>query len=329
MKFRKSILFVSLLTSTLFTTSCNKKYEKLSSYYHNEISSFIYVDNNELLNLANNKQDFILFLWSDCGCGGPTDSVIQTFNSYIKDTKLIIYAISSTDYQKLPISKSENFPLYPTGIEASEKIPSLYFYNDGVLQKQYTYNSDFKSIDGINNIINDNVQKNGLKSLNTLIEYSYDTYTFNKFDYSSTTYLDENINSKNISICYSWNECGDCNSLKKILKSYFENNDKALYYFEVEYFRNQNNKETLWDDENNGFPYLYGFSSYRGGKVPTIVSYANGKVKDMIVYHNDIVVNNVIQESFFKELIGKTLSEEEQENYHKDKVLEYLNSMEV
>ena len=49
----------------------------------------------------------------------------------------------------------------------------------------------------------------------------------------------------------------------------------------------------------------------------------------MIVYHNDIVVNNVIQESFFKELIGKTLSEEEQENYHKDKVLEYLNSMEV
>ena len=77
--------------------------------------------------------------------------------------------------------------------------------------------------------------------------------------------------------------------------------------------RNNDNKEPLWDDEINGFPYKYEFSSYRGGKVPAIVSYENGNKVDYIIYHNDVINNNVVQESFFEELIGNSYSEEELE----------------
>lgn len=326
MKKRNILSFTLVTASLIFNTSCSNNVSKISSYYHNNIDSMIYVDSNKLKSMVSNKQDFILFLWSDCGCGGPSDSVISTLNKYINETKLIIHTISSTDYQKLPVSMSDVFPIYPTN--SNETIPSFYFYNDGKLLKKYEYSNDFLSIDGINNILKNYVNFNGLYSLNSLIEYEYDSYKFCQFDYSNTSLLDSSISNNKLTICYSWNECSDCNSLKKIINTYFESNYKKVYYFEVSYFRNNKSKETLWDDNELGFPYKYSFSDYRGGKVPTLVSYKDGEKYDMIVYHNDIVTDGLVDTSFFKDLIGKELSTDELENYHKNKIIEYISNLE-
>ena len=329
MKIKNIIKSGFIFCSMLSFAACNQNIEYISSYYAEGLDSFIYADNNKVIDLANNKQDFILFLYSDCGCGGNTDSVIATFQTFIKETNLVIYAIGASEYKKIPLSLESTFPLYPTSAEKEiNDIPLLYFYNDGKLSQTKTYTPDFKSVDKIKNIIFNVVLKNGYYLLNKYEKYTYETYDFYTFNYQNTELLDEKIQSEKVNDLYTWYKCGDCHSLKKYLKNTLNNNWNKLYLFEVDYFRNSDNKETLWDDEINGFPYKYEFSSYRGGKVPAIVSYENGNKIDYIIYHNDVINNNVVQESFFEELIGNSYSEEELETIHQEKIKNYIENME-
>ncbi len=312
---------LSLCSLTFFSCS-QKKNEKILKTYHEQIDSFIYADDKELIDLHNNSQDFILFLYSDCGCGGNSEIAISSFKDYIKENKTIIYATGEEDYLNLPLSLSDVFPKYPSEIkEKAKKIPSLYFYKDGNLIKSVSYSSKFNSSVDIAKIIDQYTYSNGKYCLNDLSEFKHKDEIFYKFDYENTIYLNSTINTKNACIYFYWKACSDCFSFKTYERKLFENYDSKLYYFDVNYFIT--NRDEHWYKENS-FPFKYQFSEYRGGKVPSIVNFVSGKKESFIVYHNDVKVDNVITESFFEELISQNLSEKEINDYEGNKVIEYI-----
>lgn len=323
---KKSIIFT--IPCLIFFSSCSNESEneKILSYFHEDLTSFVYTNDQELKLLSTNKEDFILFVFSDCGCGGHTDSVFTTMQKYISETHRLIYAIGDTDYKQLPISLSETFPLYPqNATEEIETMPALYFYKNGQRIFSQNYNESMLQLDTLSTIIENKTTPHGLYLLNDLDSYTYKGYDFFKIKENSTSLLDEKISQNECSILYSWKSCGDCYSLKQILSSYYLEQQTKLYFFEVNYYRNGENKATLWD---NGFPVKYQFSDYRGGKVPSIVHYKDSQRISFLVYHNDVVTDGIVTESFFEELIGSQKTEEEREQYHQEKVVEYLKDLE-
>lgn len=324
-------LLLLTLPFIFLSTSCEKKddFPKIFSYYQEKLETPVYIDNNELMTLYENSEDFILYLFSDCGCSQNSDTVLSTLKSYIKTSHRLIYAIGNTDYQKLEIKYQDNFPLYPSlSYEELEKIPALYFYKQGKLVKEQYFSQFMLDKDSLGSYIEDHSITYGVNVANDVTPYSYKGYYFVKMNEEGTTLLNGKVEG-NSTILFSWKECNDCFSLKSILSEYLMETEIKLYIYEVHHFRNGENKSTLWDDKENGFPYKYQFDSYRGGKVPSFVTYSNKKKVNMLVYHNDVVENGVVKESFFEELIGKKLSEEEREEYHKNKVIEYLNDLKV
>ena len=324
----KKILLLTL-PFLLLNVSCEKEeeHEMLFSYFQEKLDTLVYVDSSELMTLHNNEEDFILFLFSDCGCSDQNDNALATIKSYVNKTHRLIYTIANSDYQKLEIKYQDTFPIYPSdSYEELHTIPALFFYKHGQLIKKQYYDDFMLKVDSLGDFINKYANENGVNLINDVTPYSYKGYYFVKFKEETTTLLNDKIKGHN-TIYYSWKECLDCFSFKNILCDYYKENNLKLYMYEVHHFRNSENKETLWDDEENGFPYKYQFASYRGGKVPALVTYDNSKKENMLIYHNDVIENGVITESFFSELIGKTLSEEEREEFHKNKVLEYLNAI--
>ncbi len=320
-KIINSLFFFCSLIS--FFGCANKQKQKILSSYHEKIDSFIYVDEKEVQDLHKLNQDFILFVYSDCGCGGHTDAVIDAFQEYIKSSKQIIYAIGEDDYLNLPTSLEKDFPKYPSSIkEASKVMPSLYFYLDGELIKKVTYSEQFTKVNEIQSILNKYSTSHGVWYLNDLIKTYHKDVPFYRFELQSTYMLDDMIKN-DASVLYTWKSCSDCLSFKTYLRKLYHEFNGKLYSFEVDYFRNSTNKQALWD-ETGSFPYKYQFSSYRGGKVPVIVTYNNNIKKSMCVYRNDVVEDGTIKESFYEELVSKKMTQEEIDKYESEKMLSYI-----
>ena len=98
--------------------------------------------------------------------------------------------------------------------------------------------------------------------------------------------------------------------LNDFIKSY----NGTLYEYEVDYIRSKRNEDGSFNlDEFISFANEKEFSSYRGGKVPTIVTYENGKKIDMIVFSNDVIEEKdngyYVKESFFDSLVNKQNSD--------------------
>ncbi len=324
MRKKAALLSILLFSSFSFLIGCkNNKVEKILLDKHYNIDSMIYIDNNDLLSMHNKNQDFVLFVYSDCGCGGHTDLVISSLQEYIKESNSLIYSIESKDYKKLPISLEKDFPLWPSDlIEETKVLPWLNFYKDGKLTKKVNYEQKMETIDGLNNIISKYAYTNGKVCLNTISPYTHINFNFYKFDFSSTSLLDEVIKENPI-IEYTWKECSDCFAFKKYERELFENFDKKLYYFEVDYFRCNENKDELWE-QTNAFPYKYQFASYRGGKVPCFINYINGIKDEMSIFRNDVIKNGIIEESFYEELINKKMDRDELDKFESSKVLNHI-----
>ncbi len=332
MKGKKTLLTctcVALMAFPLFY-SCSSESpndSKIIPIFNEQINSLVYVDNNDLIEMSKNNQDYILLLFSDCGCGGNQDSVLSTFTEYVKETKMIINVIPSSIYKKLPISLEDTYPLYPeNALDELDQIPALMFYKDGKLIKKIKYTDEFKSKEKINKIIYQNVIQNGLYSLNNYLEYEYSkSYKFVRIDEANVNLLDEKIKGT-ASVYYTWKQCGDCFKFKHVLQDYLIEKPLPLYVFEVNHFRCQQNKQELWEKENS-FPYKYQFNEYREGKLPSVVTYANSEKMSYIVPFNDVIIDNVITESFFDELVGKNITEQELYNYHIKYLYEYFDSL--
>ena len=83
-------------------------------------------------------------------------------------------------------------------------------------------------------------------------------------------------------------------------------------------------KKENWDNWIN-FATKYGFVSYRDGKVPVLINYESGNATDLLVYHNDVIKDGVVEVSFFDDLIGQSLSDNELIKIHNERTIEFLD----
>ena len=328
MKLKKLLIFPLLIT--LFGSSCSNK-EKIIIEQKENIDSFVYVDDQELSTLITNKQDFVLVVGEN-GCF-TCNLIKPIIVEYIKKYDYIIYWVENHNYKNV-VDKFSNSD--DQKLKADIMSATILLFDEGITKEVIEYDDNLYYSDAQFELTLENkIKGSNIYSLNKIKSFTYSSnFSMYKFDYSDTEELDNKINSLDKSlVLYSWGPCPDCMRVKDdILDDYMTNKNRKLYTFEVSYFRN--------DYKNNPKPFdefadKYQFSSYRGGKVPSIVNYQNGEKLNMHVYFNDEYQKNEddsysIINSFNPALIntsyqnGKKMIEELRE-IHKNALITYLD----
>lgn len=310
--------FLALITVFLMLTSNSCSSNKMITIRCNmDNVNLIEINKEDLKEKITNKEDFLLIIQLE-GC-----SSCETFNNnvlkpFISKTHATIYGINS--YEVDAINGFENSPKYKLA-------PNIQIYKEGKSIKSFDYDdskSYFTNHEEFENFIAKYVR------LSNIIDVS-------------EAYLDQAIIDKQSFVLYiGWDKCGDCTLVKEnVLDEYLSKNksDMPIYYLEVDEYRR--NKPSSCPDISNATPedllfyeyYMkwlnfakkYNFDSYEDGKVPTFQYYENGVLKDMIVYKNDIIVDEIIVKSFYEELVNKKMETKELNDFHKNKVIEFLN----
>lgn len=328
MKLKKLLIFPLLIT--LFGSSCSNK-DKIIIEQKENIDSFVYVDDQELSTLITNKQDFVLVVGEN-GCF-TCNLIKPIIVEYIKKYDYIIYWIENHNYKNV-VDKFSNSD--DQKLKADIMSATILLFDEGITKEVIEYDDNLYYSDAQFELTLENkIKGSNIYSLNKINSFAYSSnFSMYKFDYSDTEELDNKINSLDKSlVLYSWGPCPDCMRVKDdILDDYMTNKNRKLYTFEVSYFRNDYTNNPKPFDE---FADKYQFSSYRGGKVPSIVNYQNGEKLNMHVYFNDEYQKNEddsysIINSFNPALIntsyqnGKKMIEELRE-IHKNALITYLD----
>ena len=315
MKRIKKFLMVLLMLFSM--SSCNKPVsDKFMLKANIENQTLIQLENNSLKEKIINEESFVLVILLN-GCSSCLSFKENVINPFINETKSTIYSIDS-----LLLDQSEQYENKPTYKVA----PSILIYKKGKLENIKAYKADDKTF----------------SDLDSFKEYLY-TYTIQpKMIELSEQFTDSKIANNDSFILYvGWYRCGDCISLNdEVITSYLKEKDITIYYLESDKYRsvkpleepilstNPTDEEIIakqnWDNWIN-FTSKYGFNTYRNGRVPSLIYFENGIAKEFIVYRNDVVVENVVVDSYYSELIGTNKSSEELTQYHNQKVIEFLN----
>ena len=281
-----------------------------------ENQTVVEIDNNELKKMIEDEKDFVLIIKLE-GCSSCESFQRDILNPFIKKTFVDIYSINAHEVDLM--YNVVNAPKYKLA-------PNIQIYNNGksIFSADYSDKKQyFKDVDSFEELLNEF----------TLMP---------KIIGVSESYLDNMIENKESFVLYiGWYRCGDCVSLMdNVLLNYInaKQTNQIIYYLEVDEYRK--NKPSALPNLDNATPedimfyeyYVkwlefakkYNFADYEDGKVPTLQYYELGQVKEMIVYKNDVIEDNVIIKSYYKDLIGQNLSSEELDNYHKDKVILFL-----
>ena len=305
MKKKNTFILIFVLSIILISLSSCTNTNKINSKRIKNIDSFIYIDEYELIDLLKHDQDFILVIGEN-GCS-TCDYIKTSFISFIKKYETLVYWIEYTSYQK--VANKEEYNL-KTNILTS----TVFLIDDGEIYKQIDYDAElYFSKDKLEFTLSKYISLKGIYDINDYEIYKYnEEVNMYKIDIESHDKLDELIYSNNrVSILYSWKECIDCQDFKKMfLNDFIKSYNGTLYEYEVDYIRSKRNEDGSFNlDEFTAFANEKEFSSYRGGKVPTIVTYENGKKIDMIVFSNDVIEEKdngyYVKESFFDSLVNK------------------------
>lgn len=328
MKLNKLLVFPLILT--LFGTSCSN-HKNIYIDQKENIDSFVYVDNSGLTSLINNKQDFVLVVGEN-GCS-TCEIIKPVLIDYIKKYEYIIYWIENNIYQKV-VDKFVDSDEY--SLKANIMSASIILFDNGITKEVIEYDENLYYSDSkLELTLENKINKSNIYSLNTLEKFQYSkAYSMYRYDYSSTTDLDNKIKEDKSSILYSWGPCPDCMRIKdEVLNEYMPSSNKKIYSFEVSHFRNDYSTNPELFDE---FASKYQFNDYRGGKVPSIVTYNNGSKVNMHVYFNDEFEKQndgsyLIKNSYIPELINTSYSSgenmyKELMKIHKEKTIEYLDN---
>lgn len=305
---RKNKLLINLFSISLLTLSlcsCSKNDNRILSRRIKGIDSFIYISDQELLDLLKHKQDFILVVGED-GCSS-CEYIKTPFYSYIKKYESIVYWIEYPLYQKACDKKEYNLN---TNVLSS----TVLIFDDGIEKIHIDYDSSiYFSKDKLDYTLSKYISPKGVYDINDYESYKYnEEVVMYKQDLETRDKLNQLIKQgKKVNILYSWKDCGDCKEFKNLfLNDFMKNHNIELYEYEVDSIRSKRKEDGSYDlDEFTVFATEMEFSSYRGGKVPTIVTYENGKKTDMIVYSNDVIEEKdnkyVVTTSFHQSLINK------------------------
>ena len=319
-KVLKFIIFFTFLfnisgcvtTNPNSTTQAGDSMNKILVETQYNINNSIELDEASLIaKLAVNDNetgdDFVLYIYtpSCTACAAFKSTVLKPF---IKESGAKIYSITNTLAKK-------HFSL-----GSNDASPVLMIIKNGIVTKKVgaLYAEDvFASKDGLKSFLDEHVVISKMKEI-------------------SSSDLDELIQSNSeIVVYFNWSECGDCLSFKvNFLNEYLLKNESEniLYMLETNEWRSQ--KETnpeVWED----FASKYGFDSYQGGKIPSIVYYKDGVKNDMAVYLNDVMEFNetgiLVSSSYYENapFIGQTFNtyndyKEQVKEFHNQKVKEFL-----
>lgn len=314
---KKIFKFLMSLLLVFTITSCEKDEtsEKFMIKGHIENTTLINIDAQELKEMIIEEQSFILLIMLN-GCTSCEGFKQDIVNPFIEESKSNIYSISSIELDSLQYDNKPSYSIAPT----------IVIYKDGkeIIKKEYNYKDAIFT------------DKN---EFSTFI-YSYCVEP--RLIELDEDNADQKIENNDSFVLYvGWYRCGDCQMLSsEVLDNYLLNNDKTMYYLESDKYRSLKpieepilsenpTQEQLQEKENwdnwIAFANKYGFASYRDGKVPSIIYYENGIVKDYIVYRNDVITDGIVTQSYYDDLIGQKLDNDQLLQYHNDKVVEFLN----
>lgn len=268
-------------TQTLFTT-VNK-----------QSSGFTLLDGDgfeDMIGLSRmtTASDFALIVFSN-SCSA-CQTLIGYLKTYTEESHVVFYGLTYASYASIYTSLHASNPeIYPT----VSGTPTIISYSSGTAVSVYTgvpasYSAFKANMDAL-------FPKRNFYSLNALENKTGrfdadDTYPYDLSSPDSTAQLDSYIASNSDSaVLFTWKRCSDCASLfnDRLISYMNQNPGYSFYSFEVDYFRNRD----LTDEEENqiwsSFASKYGFSDFKGGKVPTLVYFENGVPSSFSVYKNE------------------------------------------
>lgn len=323
---KKWIKFFLCWIMLLTFSSCHqaKTYEKFLLEGDATLTGSINLESvSALQEMVENDQSFVLVLKVQ-SCSSCNQFYKDALNPYIEETHAKIYSLNGVLLDDYPsFANKPSFRISPT----------LVLYQEGNIVSTLAYNSKNDAF----------TTKKGLKSY--LEQYVIEPRLISL----SEELIQQKIENKEDFVLYiGWYRCGDCSKLNEyVLKDYLKNKDVTLYYLESDFYRKNKPTSKPIEPANDAsqeeieayaialqnwnlwieFATKYEFVSYRDGKVPAILFYQQGMANDWLIYRNDIINDlGVVEESFFHELIGQKLTEEELLNYHNQQAIRFLNN---
>lgn len=279
-------------------------------------------DVSALQEMVESKLSFVLVLKIQ-SCSSCSSFFKNAVYPYIAATHAKIYSMNGILLEDYPsFSNKPTFRISPT----------LVIYHQGVIVSSLSYSSNndvFTSQKGLENHLEQYVIKPRLISL-------------------SEEMIQQKAENKESFVLYiGWYRCGDCMKLNEyVLQDYLKEHDVTIYYLESDFYRKNKPSEkpeeppadasqeemeayqsalqayNLWIE----FATRYEIVSYRDGKVPALLYYHQGIISDHLIYHNDVInEEGIVEVSFFTELVGQTMTDEELLHYHGQKVLAFLD----
>ena len=311
-------LFVSLFVLFNIVGCKENMNDKILLKGNMDSISLVELEAEQLQEKIENEEDFLLIIRLE-GCSSCEVFNNDVLKPFIKETHSVIYSIYAHKLDSAP--KFDNKPKYKLA-------PNFQVYKQGksIVSENYdTGKKYFSNLDEFKSFISKYV------IYPKVVEVSEET-------------LDSYIaQGKSFILYIGWDKCGDCVLVyENVLKEYLINkqSNQIVLYLEVdEYRRNKPSSKPVVDENSTpedllnyenymkwlDFANKYEFAFYRDGKVPTFHYYENGKVSSSIVYKNDYIFENVIVDSFHKELIGQDYDLESIDKYHNDKIIEFFD----
>lgn len=272
-KITKIFTYFVLMILLISGCSCKKDKDNKANLQIGDMNATTYVniDIKEYNAKISNKDDFILFVYSnDCmGCR----MFKPKLESVIQEKHLIVYGIETSEIKGI----SKDNDLYKL-----KYTPTIIIYKEG---KNIFYS----------------LSDNDLENFDTKEKFVslLDKYTnMPTLYYINKAQLKEKItNKENFIIYYSRSTCGDCSYLNKnYMKEYLNSNTKTKHFYiietDVEGIRRVNGEvnSEQWQAFKNEFGLSNVINTELGhgaGYVPTLQYYNNGEIKEMMVYFND------------------------------------------
>lgn len=318
-KIAKIFTFFAFLVLLISGCSCKKEKDNKANLQIGDMNAttFVDIDLDEYNAKLKNKDDFILFVYSnDCTACKMFKPKLE---SVIQEKHLIVYGIETNAI----VGVGKDNDLYKL-----KYTPTIIIYKEGknifysLSDEDYNY---FETKETFVNLL--------------------DKYTnMPTLYYINKTQLKEKItNKENFIIYYSRSSCGDCSYLNKnYMKEYLKNNTKSKSFYiietDVEGIRKKNG--VVDAEQWQAFKDEFGLSNaintelgHGAGYVPTLQYYNNGEIKDMMVYFNDFndatlnadgSYSVTIDNSYYSDnpYIGQTISYSE----YKEKLAPFYNT---
>ena len=278
------LLAVPLLFCSL--TSCSDIDGTLTygTYLEQDLNSFKTLNNEELLNKANNdKETFLLATYQGqysetCLCWSTFLNVMVNYSNkfhevfYLYDTQTKDDTVSSL--------KIESY---------SDSTPCLYIFRGEKQLAKYSYKNN-------KSLFEDTTLKQIEKNIHRVVHKPYMYYV-------SKDYLANNLSQvKEVGVLFMRSGCSDCSYvIPNVLIPYINEHAfaKDIWLLDMQHYYDLRDDETASEEERGQYQALknqYGLSTagnqtygYQQGVVPTLQYYQQGVLKDVTVFFNDVV----------------------------------------